>query len=354
MKEKKADVVIVPDFTGTNARFFELSTLFFLGSWIEQNSHNSSSVLHIVSIGEVPASVRWLAEKAHALLSVHRAVGRGGFYNKVRGFEVVPQTEHLLLLDTDIIFFRSISEIVSQLDFESISASVANDAHLSIHQWERLYAAVGVDLPLERISTVNGQFNGRINTNINFEEYRATFPYFNGGVLSFPWASDIGNEWTRAIHEIDDIIGQNFFQGESIEQRVFVSNQHSLAIAIERLKRKGRKFSRLSDTLHARWQHLYLGSFPRKDILLFHTIGAFKSRESHNLELTVHDEFSLYDKRIFNRFMTVFRMEQAVRGNFLSKLCYWIKLIRPIWYYYYLRSTMMKIYNRHVRIALYK
>lgn len=352
MSENRVDVVIVPDFEGTDKKFFELSTLFFLGSWIEHNSPDSSSVLHIASIGELPRSVRWLAAKANASINIHKTVANRGFYNKIRGFEVFPQTEHLLLLDTDIILFCNIDKIASLLDFGSISASVANDAHLSINQWKKLYAAVGVDPPHERVSTVNSRFNVRINNNINYEEYKSTFPYFNSGVLSVPWKNVLGNEWRNAIHEVNEIISRGFFDGEAIEQKVFVSNQHSLAIAIERLKRKGRKFSYLSDKLHVRWQHLYLGSLKRKDILLVHTIGAFKSWESRNNELSIDDEFTKYDKRIFNRFSTVFNKEQAALDNTLSKLCYWINLIRPIWYYYYLRSTMKKIYNKHVKIAL--
>ncbi len=68
------DVVTVPDFAGANAHIFEARALFFLASWMERAGAAKEFPVHLACIGEPPESVRWLAERAGASITVHEPV----------------------------------------------------------------------------------------------------------------------------------------------------------------------------------------------------------------------------------------------------------------------------------------
>ena len=74
MPQQPFDVVTVPDFSGKNARLFELRALFFLAFWLEYAGSCRDYPLHLACIGPPPESVRRLAARCNAAITIHNPV----------------------------------------------------------------------------------------------------------------------------------------------------------------------------------------------------------------------------------------------------------------------------------------
>lgn len=109
------DVVVVPDFIGPVARRFEIQTLSFLASWLEFGGGSRELPLHIAGIGEAPKSVRTLATRCGAEITEHAPLLFGGFANKLRGFEARRRTDHILLLDSDVLVLSELHSLPSAI-----------------------------------------------------------------------------------------------------------------------------------------------------------------------------------------------------------------------------------------------
>ena len=108
------DVVIVPDFLGAQAQVQEGQAILFLSSWLQQYGSESRLPLHLACIGEPPDTVRRLAARAGARISLHAPIGiQDGHHvgNKLRGLEVSVETDRLLLLDVDTLVLNDISPL---------------------------------------------------------------------------------------------------------------------------------------------------------------------------------------------------------------------------------------------------
>src|SRR4051812_1748261 len=110
----QVDVVIVPDFRGNSARIFEIRTLLFLGSWLEHTGGSRDWPVHVACIGKPPDSVVELARRCGARITQHDNLStpRSRTLNKLRGLEITPRTEHLFLLDVDIIIQNDLSPLL--------------------------------------------------------------------------------------------------------------------------------------------------------------------------------------------------------------------------------------------------
>ena len=59
-------------------------------------------------------------------ITSHAPLLFGGFANKLRGFEVSRETDHILLLDSDMLVLSDIGDLPSALGTDCIAASAAN------------------------------------------------------------------------------------------------------------------------------------------------------------------------------------------------------------------------------------
>jgi hypothetical protein len=259
------DVVIVPDFLCGEAAMFEARTLFFLASWLANAGRARAFPLHIASIGEPPASVCRLARKAGASITVHAALGaeRWGSANKLRGLEVAGKEDRVLLLDVDVMVLSDFSDLGSV--GRCIAASPANTLQISETYWEKIYRALGMEPPAERIACVRGELG-------DDPSLCSMCPYYNSGVLFMPWGCGLRKIWEEHIRRIAEL----FTERDEIWQAVAFSDQAGLATSIEFLRRGGVPFVRLPPAFHANWLYLYSRKVPLEETKLFHAFGLFR------------------------------------------------------------------------------
>lgn len=273
MANEKFDIIIVPDFSGNARELFKIRTLFFLASWLEYSGLTKTYPLHIACIGQPPKSVRALGERCHASFTEHQSLHEGGFLNKLCGLDITGKTEHALLLDADILLLSDISNLTTILPPNCISADVANDAHLSNRQWTFIYSLLNLSCPKIRMTTLNRKIQVNMNNNPNYGESAATFPYYNSGILFFPWACDLKSCWIEHFFTISQILHENF---DFPNKRIYLMDQPALATAITSLQLQGIPFYPLPKFYHVRWQHIYARLSSIHEAKLFHAVGIFK------------------------------------------------------------------------------
>jgi hypothetical protein len=259
------DVVIVPDFLCVEAATFEARTLLFLASWIANAGRATNFPLHLASIGEPPRSVCHLAEKAGASITVHEPVRaeRVGYSNKLRGLEVPGKEDQVLLLDVDVVVLSDFSDLAKL--GRCIAASPANVLQFSEDHWRKIYTALGMEPPGERIASVRSELSERPSAG-------SMFPYYNGGILFLPRRPDLRETWEEHIRSIAAL----FDERDEVWQAVAYDDQTGLATTIELLRRRGVPFVRLPPAFHANWLYLYWRKLPVKEIKLFHAFGLFR------------------------------------------------------------------------------
>ncbi|MCJ8329115.1 MAG: hypothetical protein HRT89_00100 [Lentisphaeria bacterium] len=253
------DVVVVSDFSGPAARRFEIMTLFFLASWLEFGGNTRELPLHIVCIGEPPESVLTLGERCGARFSTHTPLLFGGFANKLRGFEVSRETDHILLLDSDMLILSDISELPTALGSDCMAAAAANSRGRQMH-WREIHKSLGLTYPKDNLIPLNLELDTFKCAKYRDCNRNELAPYYNGGIVYAPWESRLGDVWREHLMRISEIDPD------------CVSNQPSLATAIHELQLAGVQFRLLPDEYHGRWQHISTGTVPSRDIKLFHTI----------------------------------------------------------------------------------
>lgn len=269
------DTVVVPDFEGARARAFEARTLLFLASWIEHAGRARGFPLHVACIGEPPRSVSWLAERASASVSVHRPIGGnlGGPSNKLRGLDVEPRTERFLLLDADVVVLGDPSEAGTL--GQTLALAPALVPRVPETYWRRIYAALGLELPEERVACVTTEMLCRPYPGPLYPEQAAEMPgmlpYYNSGVLYGPWGCGLRELWEEHSRRIVSL----FAEDEAAWRSIRVSDQTGLATAVQALRSRGVPFRRLPAELHGTWLHLYRGEPARSGLRLFHAMYAF-------------------------------------------------------------------------------
>ena len=279
--QEKFDIVIVPDFSGNAKKIFEIRTLFFLASWLEYGGLTKTFPLHIAGIGSVPESVYTLGKRCNASFTQHQPLHEGGFLNKLRGFEVDGLTENALLLDVDVLLLADISGLTTLLRHNCISANVANDAHLSKYQWTQVYSALNLPCPPAQMTTLHREIRVNMNNNPNYNESKATFPYYNSGVLLFPWRCNLKTIWKQHFFAINNLRRDPTCL---LNESVVVMDQPALATAIIHLQSQGIQFCELPKAYHVRWQHLYARMLAINEVKLFHAIGIFKDGSYNSIQ----------------------------------------------------------------------
>lgn len=273
------DVITVPDFSGKDNRVFEARTLVFLASWLENAAASRAFPLHLACIGEPPASVRRLAGRCNARITIHEPLRLRHDHhvgNKFRGLEIEPETDRFLLLDVDIAILSDLTPLAA---FDDCVAACPDDApNVAAADWETIYAAFGLVLPrMIRPLVCELDLPRHPQRLMGFEagdgQVEAMLPYYNGGVVFAPWACGLRERWQANILRIASLYDER----RETRKWIHHSDQAALAVTIEMLAAEGWPFRRLPDAFNARWQHLYAGRPDLGDIAVMHCCWNFLS-----------------------------------------------------------------------------
>jgi hypothetical protein len=269
------DVVIVPDFTGKATVTFAARTLYFLASWLEYSGVVGRWPLHLACIGEPPPAVRRLAHRAGAIISIHDKAALGVYANKLRGFEVAPQTPRILLLDVDILVLSDLSDLAAIVPDEAISAGPSHSAIMGPEMWGELYARLGIAPPSERIPD--------FHQTLDMATAQELYPSFNSGVIAAPHDSPLLQLWQDHLAVLQNLpnsaerIGQ-FREGWTAGKppaSMSITDEPALATAVHVLRERGQPFVPLPDRFNGRWRHLYRRSPNLDDLAVFHMTTSF-------------------------------------------------------------------------------
>ena len=272
---ERFDVVIVPDFLGARSHVYEVRTLFFLASWLENAGKSRELPVHVACIGEPPASVRRLAARCGAMVSVHPPYGSGSFWNKFRGLEVQRHEEQFLLLDVDTIVCGDISALG---EFgHCIAVAPRGLPGIPESYWEHIYNSLGMEPPTERIPSYVGELDlplpRRADPIGQYSAYKAMTPCYNGGVVFAPWNSDLRRVWEEHLLTVS----RAFSRDDAVGRAVTKDDQLCLATAIDALKRRGVPVRRLPRQYNADLTYIYRSGVKPAEIRIVHAIGLFAS-----------------------------------------------------------------------------
>jgi len=292
------DVVTVPDFQGPASELFEVRTRLFLGSWLENAGAAREWPLHLACIGEPPPSVRELAERADARISLHEPL-RGGetpTQNKIRAFEVHPETDRILLLDTDIIFLADPAPLLEQLGY-CLSVAPAGNNRVRPDMWERVYAALGEEMPEDRILCLRGELADRLPPRARGEarHREPMIPYYNTAALLVPWAfaPELVKHWIAYLDRLAELFPATDKRNYTISR----SNQLGFTLALYRMKRSGLVERELPYALHGAWLHHMAGVLTVETTAIYHTVHFLRLGDRDAPFDPLH-EVDLYERRI--------------------------------------------------------
>lgn len=244
------EVAVVSDFRPEVVRRFELRALFFLASWLENAGRARDFPLHMACIGEPPRSVRLLAERCHASVTIHEPVGADdtGMSNKMRGLEVASRGDSVLLLDSDFLVMSDFSELAGMTG--CVAAAPAARNRVPDRYWVRIYPALGLPVPEERMASVLMEVGCPLVewTEADTRAAASMFPYHNGGAILSPGDSGLRTVWEDHIRRIARLIPADDPETEDI----IGSDQTALATSIAQLERQGIPFRRLPDVYNVR------------------------------------------------------------------------------------------------------
>jgi Sulfotransferase family len=328
------DVVIVPDFRPDLARTFEARTLFFLASWLENAGRARDFPLHVACIGEPPRSVRWLAERCDASVTVHSPVGAEtrGTSNKLRGLEVDGREDSVLLLDADVLVLSDFSGLASMTG--CIAAAPSARPRVPERYWSRIYPALGLPLPEERMAGLIGELDCAPGgwSDSDMRAAKSMLPYHSAGVVLSPWDSGLRTVWEDHIRRIASL----FRADEPKSRTVMGSDMAAFATTVAALERQGTPFRRLPDAYNVRNLHLGVGAIAPDDAKLYHAskFGLELSSES----LAIGDEPQRYEQRLREVFSSYRRPPGTSRSGDANAQA--------------IGDTLSTLYVRHVMPAL--
>lgn len=272
-------VVTVPDFDGPRRLEFEWRSLLFLASWLEYAGDARRFPLHLACIGEPPASVKTLCARCDASYSVHPPVQMPKarrHANKLRGLEANSDFDHVLLLDTDIIFLGDFSELAATPG--TVRAAPAIKPRLAEQHWKTVFSHFSLTMPEERIPCVRHRLGLGLYSNHPFPTQRsempAMVPYYNSGIILAPEPSRFRVLWEEAIREL--AVLSPSIQG--VYQPNLMSDQTALSVIIEQLRQEGFPFLPLPVSCHTTGLHFMGDEQAVGEACLYHAFSLAKSK----------------------------------------------------------------------------
>jgi hypothetical protein len=264
-----ADVVTVADFEAGVGPRFEVLTLLFLGAWMQHTGASRAWPLHLACIGDPPSSVRRLADQAGASVTMHPPLLFNALRtsNKLRGFDVRPTTDRLLLLDTDVLVLGDLTPLVASVG-RGIGVGVASINYLAEPAWRQVFAAAGVPYP-GPVGTCWCADRTIADRRGLDDSARAlclrTPPFFNGGAVLAPMA--LGALWREHLGRVV----QHFRAHAAPWPAGRVPNdEHGLATSVEQMRRAGIPVVTIPPKYHARPLLLRAGVVGWAEIAVFH------------------------------------------------------------------------------------
>lgn len=286
------DVVVVPDFSGRASVTFEARTLYLLASWLELSNVRGRFPLHLACIGEPPASVRELAKKCDASITVHApaSANLGVYANKLRGFEVDLQTDRIFLLDVDVLVMSDLGDLAEARPRDGILAAPSHSAILLPEMWEELYARLGLSLPTERIAD--------FHLTLDLERQRSNYPSFNTGAILAPRSSRLHELWLEHLAALGPF--RERWNPKLKPINMSVTDEPAFATAVHALRRDGTPIVHLPDRFNGRWRHLYRRSPSLDQFAVFHMTSSFAHGET--LAEKLRPSALGYQKKLFRRY----------------------------------------------------
>ena len=330
-----AEVTVVPDFSGEIVAMFEARTLFFLASWLERYGEGSPGEgrprVHVCCVGEPPGSVRRMAVRAGARLSVHEPMPGfwGGFANKLRGLEDPGGDARVLLLDVDVLVLGGVEVFDGfAADF---AAAAAGKPQVPLAKWEVVYTTLGLDMPSERIPSLRGRLGLGVEAVANpyegqKDEVDAMPPYYNSGIVLLREGCGLRARWEDHMRRLAVLVAERLEM--TAHRALMVGDQVGLATALQSLRAEGRTFQPLPDGCHARLVHLRGGALRWGDIELFHATGFLRELQARGGLAEAVEDYAA-------RWAAAFRAGGGAEADaqqprrFLWRL--WEKWVRPEW-----------------------
>lgn len=271
---KPFDVIVVPDFRGTQAQVQTGQVLLLLASWLDHYRHGPAPPLHLACLGEPPGSVRVLAQQAGARISLHEPLRLHPAHhvgNKLRGLEVATVHDRRLLLDVDTLVLSDL-EPLSRLPGQ-VAVSLDDCPKLSLRQWARIDRHLGLPLPAERLPCLPAELDlprwpGRwLGYKVPRAERSESFPYFNSGVLLVDDAVALRPLWEENIRRVADAVPRQPRELPWVHR----SDQAGLAVSLQMLRCRAKiVVTRLPNAFHTRWRHLYAGPAASDHVAILH------------------------------------------------------------------------------------
>jgi len=340
-------IVAVPDFSGSASYAFEVRSLFLLGSWMENAGGGAESSLHLACIGEPPASVLWLADRAGAALSTHEPFPMPGvkWSNKFRGFEINSPAEQILLVDMDVLILGDLSPLVEMCG----CVAAAPEIHPRFPNWifEKMYEHAGVPAPEERIPCRKTELGLAVSPFGSYdnrpEEARAMVPLFNAGILWAPRECGLAQLWEEYTRKL---LGFGRGLGPPHDANAALNNddEPSLSVAIEVLKARGVPFRRLPPEYHSMWLTVLYGDPRLSEAKLLHAFSFFRRVKPGGA--AIGRELVRFKRHLRRRALPGW-------GRRLSRIGAWLHPSRPaVADYLELAAFLDMLHDKHVVPAL--
>jgi hypothetical protein len=242
------DVVTVPDFSGAASPRFELRTLLFLGSWLQHRGRSRTWAVHLACIGEPPASVRRMAERAGARITTHAPVDARWTRpcNKLRGLEISPTAPRFLLVDTDALVLQDLQPL-AEIVGDAVGLGPATFNPLPDAMWRRIFESASLPYPVPAGSAP---------------------PYHNSGVVMGSWNHRLHLRWAGHIDRL--LTGADAAFWDQVPGSARFANQYALATAVAEMVLEGTRVVTLPLRDHARPPHLDAGLIRWTEVALLH------------------------------------------------------------------------------------
>jgi len=267
--ETTFDVVTIPDFSGPAALRFEAQVLFLLASWMERREAGMREIpFRLACIGEPPASVRWLADRAEASVAVMEPVGIIGsnYLNKLRGLEIGGEHPARLLIDADTLVLGDLRPLRGL--GRCLAAAPTGRPRIVAEEWMAIYAELGMPAPKERMESLAGMLGQEV-PNLSareVEEAAAMFPYYNAGVVFVGREVPLRELWQE--HAL--AIAEGARRTGNTNKAICNCDQVSLATTIQALRARGIPFRDLPLAYNVRPRQIQCRQVPLGEVRIFH------------------------------------------------------------------------------------
>ncbi len=257
----------------------------------------------------------------------------GGFANKLRGLEGTEPGVRRLLLDADVLILGDFGHLAGiDADF---AAATAGKPQVPQALWERLYAGLGMPLPVERIASLRSRLGlGLQNVSYQYEgqqaEAEAMLPYYNSGVLVVRGDNGLRDRWEDHLRRILQLATAD--PEMTPLHALIYGDQVGLATALQSLRAEGRTFSFLPDVCHVRLAHLRAGAVRWREIQMFHATGfLWGLRARADLPVLLEQSAARWSQAIMEgtRRKATVAEDVGEPARFMRGL--WERWVRPVW-----------------------